>query len=328
LGKRNFNDVLTALLMVDLLDYQRPKTIRGEKSSIAPTESFRRMVLEAGVGLSDFGRDDAEEVIWLTRKRETSRAEASRERIDYADTPETAEYRRDMRDFNSFLAGSDIGFEDDGLTPTVDPYERRLSRRFILRPGQEGVERFDQSGRLFGGFWQNLKSDRRRGIRINGEPVATLDYASAFTRLAYAQAGYQPPPGDVYDIEGLNSHRDGVKRAMNIFLFDERERREWPSEMEGLLPEEWTVARTKNAILARHPLLKGLWGKAIGYELMFKESELMRALLKRLMAKGIVALPIHDAVLVAASKVDTVRNVMATTAEDITGIMMPVTTKL
>ena len=85
----------------------------------------------------------------------------------------------------------------------------------MLRPGQD--QRFDQSGRLYGGFWQNLKTARRRHIRINGEPVTALDYGSMFTRLAYAELGATPPAGDLYAIPGLEAYRSGVKRAMNCF---------------------------------------------------------------------------------------------------------------
>jgi hypothetical protein len=56
---------------------------------------------------------------------------------------------------------------------------------FLSSPeGDPLGQRFDLSGRLFGGFWQGLQRQRRSGIRIDGEPVATLDYSSMFARLA------------------------------------------------------------------------------------------------------------------------------------------------
>jgi hypothetical protein len=100
---------------------------------------------------------------------------------------------------NNFLARGDIGFGDDGLEPRVNAFDRALTRRFTVLPEQP--ERFDQNGRLFGGFWMNLKSGRRANIRINGEPVATLDYSSMFTRLAYARLRATPPVGDLYAVE-------------------------------------------------------------------------------------------------------------------------------
>jgi hypothetical protein len=59
-----------------LLDFSPPTAMRGEVSSIAPTEAFAKRVRELGVSLGDFGRhDEREEVLVLTRKGEyTGRA--------------------------------------------------------------------------------------------------------------------------------------------------------------------------------------------------------------------------------------------------------------
>src|SRR5258706_6789929 len=103
---------------------------------------------------------------------------------------------------------------------------------------------------------------------------------------------------------------------MNCFLFDSSQlRRSWPATMgvgvgddaaagadptsvpasyEARLPEGWTVARTKQAILAQHPALKAVWGRRLGYHLMFVESEVLIAVLKELLSKSIPALGLHD----------------------------------
>jgi hypothetical protein len=193
--------------------------------------------VEHSIQLSDFGRDEAEEVVLLSRNRrevppwwsQTRERKLYREPIDYADTPETRKFRDAVRRLNALLSDADIEFLDEGLAPRIDPFDRTLRRRFTILPEQD--VRFDQGGRLFGGFWQTLKSHRRRHIRINGEPVVVLDYASMFTRLAYAHLGARPPElDDLYAIPGLEGYRKGVKKAMNCFLFDNGPRRSWPSE--------------------------------------------------------------------------------------------------
>ena len=157
------------------LDLRLIPVPRGEVSSIAPTPWFARKVVEAGVKLSDFGRD-------ATRRWSCSRATRARSRpggrkgrhaeltASLSTTPTLPRpYRDAIRHLNRFLSEADIDFLDDGQEPRIDPFDRTLRRRFVLRPGQD--QRFDQSGRLYGGFWQNLKTARRRHIRINGEPV-------------------------------------------------------------------------------------------------------------------------------------------------------------
>ena len=183
----------------DVLSYKRSPG-RGEVTSIAPTCWFEQQVRERAITFADFGRDPAEEVIFLSRNSRNDEglsASASdrkrKERIDYDDTTTTDRYRNAVRQLNDFLTVADISFIDDGLKPLVDPFARTLSRRFVMLETQD-EPRFDQSGRLFGGFWMNLNTQRRKSIRINGEPVATLDYSSMFTRLAYAELGERPPP--------------------------------------------------------------------------------------------------------------------------------------
>jgi hypothetical protein len=48
-----------------------------------------------------------------------------------------------------------------------------------------------------------LKKERRANIRINGEPIADLDFKNMFARLAYASVGQEPPEGDLYDVSGF-----------------------------------------------------------------------------------------------------------------------------
>ena len=223
-GKR-LSPLIMMLVDLDFLDVRAPSVMRGEVSSMAPSAWFARKVAEFGVQLSDFGRDENEEVILLNRNvrslgtwAQIGSRSIHREPIDYTDAVLTRKYREEVRHLNAFLAEADIDFVDDGRKPRIDPFDRTLKRRFVLLTYQ--ATRFDQGGRLYGGFWQNLKSERRRHIRINGEPIAVLDYGSMFTRLAYAEVGAVPPGGDLYAIPGLEGYRSGVKLAMNCFLFD------------------------------------------------------------------------------------------------------------
>jgi hypothetical protein len=269
---------------------------------MAPSAWLVTKVAEYGITLSDFARDEAEEVVILSRKvRGNDETAAIRKLVDYQDTPETVRYREAVRALNAFLSAADITFLDDGEEPCADPIERAMKRYFVIREGQE--VRFDQGGRLFGGFWQTLRSERRKHIRFSGKPVAVLDYSSMFTRLAYAEIGAQPPEGDLYAIPGLEGYRSGVKTAMNCFLFDAGRRRKWPSDMgvgvgddhdastnpegevasfKGRLPHGWTVVRTRTAILKVHPALADAWDRQLGFRLMFLESQILLAVLEDL----------------------------------------------
>lgn len=349
LGKP-FSALLHVLNELGWLELQFSKAVRGEAASISPTAKFADEVHRLGIRLESFGRQEGEEVIILTqrprRRAQSGGASKRRIKLEYPDCHESHAYRDQITRLNDFLGHADITFIDDGLDPIVDPNIVTLRRHFVVL--QDQGPRFDQAGRIFGGFWQHISRARRANIRINGEPVVELDYGQMFTRLAYADIGKRPPEGDLYNIPGLEAYRSGVKLAMNTLLFDDHlKRNQWPQEMgigvgtdedasqqpekfsefDGLLPEGWGVSKTKKAILTVHPELGAAWGRALGYHLMFVESEILITGMLKLMDVGVVSLGLHDGLIVGKSDQQVAREVMARVASEHVGVEIPITVK-
>jgi hypothetical protein len=126
---------------------------------------------------------------------------------------------------------------------------------------------WEQGGRLFGGFWQTMpRPDRFKNIRIGGEPVALVDYGQLFLRLAYAEAGVTPPPGDLYDMTGqdaslpnLKRLRDARKKLVNALFFRRAPLVQWPdlkladfAEMRDAFPPGTKPRDAIKAIKAKH----------------------------------------------------------------------------
>ena len=133
-----------------------------------------------------------------------------REWIDYEhDNKESRRFRGEMERINAFLASANLEFHPNGPSIALDTHRRRLRRYFSMPPWQaDQFLQFDLGGRLFGGWWQNLPKHERHRIRIDGEPVVDLDFASMFPRLAYLKVGLAPPEGDLYaGIPGLGNPR-------------------------------------------------------------------------------------------------------------------------
>jgi hypothetical protein len=142
------------------------------------------------------------------------------------------------------------------------------------------------------------RADRFRRIRIDGEEVADVDYQQLFPRLAYARARAPQPTGDLYDVMGDGSGRDGWKLLLNALLFTRGLLRRWPRGCSQLLPDielNQAVALLKD----KHQPIAQLFGTGVGFELMFMESEILIPTVTHLFKTGIAALPLHDAVLVA-----------------------------
>lgn len=315
-------DLLNTMDAIGLTDTKLPQG-PGEASSVAPSDDFCRRVRQAGIELSDFGRHEREEVIVLSRKTAYKGLPGPKEILDYVETAKTTAMREEVRSFNAFMESASITFEDDGGEP-VDIHKRTFRRHFVqLDTG----DLFDHGGRLYGGFWQNLKRERRPFVRIEGEQVALLDFSSMFTRLAYARMGLTPPAGDLYAIPGLEAHRPAVKVLVNALLFDGHHRTTWPKDAEEEMPIGWDVPGMKKAILRHHPHLRRMFGRRIGHNLMHTESEVMVETLKELQSRRIVALGLHDGLLIPASRADEARDVMEAVALDTTSAHLPVVLK-
>jgi hypothetical protein len=313
-------------------------TRRGEASSITPTDAFSRSVRAAAVSLRDFGRLRGEETIILARKRklqvEGGAAFSTREAVDYHETAETAAMRKEVETLNTFMDAANVTFHDDGHGP-VDPFDR-AQRRYFTTTEDVATPSFDRAGRLFGGFWQNLKSNRRGAIRIDGEPVANLDFSSLYPRLALAAVGADQPTGDIYAIPGLEGHRAAVKKAMNCLLMDDFTRRSWPDELvqgdevnpsPALIPPGWTVKRMRTAILERHPAMASCLGTGMGLKLMNTESRILLAVLGEMRSRGIVGLGLHDGLMVPRSRAEEVKLIMEMMGMEVSSVRLPITIK-
>jgi hypothetical protein len=296
------------------------------------------MVEEYGVRLEDFGRHADEELLVLNCNHNgvrwtdegALRPHKERERVDYIDTQQTMALRDEVRRINQHLAQANIAFLDDGLEPRIDASRRTLKRYFVIGRGE--AARFDKMGRLFGNaFWLNLSSRRRANIRIDGEEVAAADFSSMFLRLVYAAAQEAPPEGDLYAIPGLeNVPRAFVKFAVNCFLCDRRKRNEWPHNEDGggrEIPEGLIPQFVRNAILKAHTILSGVLGTGAGLQLMHLESRIMVAVLLRLVDEHVTALPLHDGLLVARSKVETAKKAMEEVSDELVGVRLRVELK-
>ena len=85
------------------------------------------------------------------------------------------------------------------------------------------------------------------------------------------------------------------------------------------------MAKFKDALIHHHPGLSGTLGKGLGHRLMNTESRILIEALRLLAKQGVVALPLHDCVMVKMSKAPTAGEAMLDAAESITGHRLPVT---
>lgn len=300
-------------------------TGRRLQTTIRPGKALVSVLKSSNLDLSDFTISADAEVIVLKAYAPKSFGDTKVRNagpIAYKDTATTNRYRAEVQAINRWLSEADISFDRREAVKTgIEPLSVDISNRRLTRIFTRGQKTFDSGGRLFGGFWQTLpKSVRLKGLRLNGEPVESLDYSALNPRIAYGLAGHKLPKSDPYAIRGFEKNRDGVKKIFNAMLFVSKPLGRWPEETKELFPAGTTVRKVTAAILKAHPELSKLFHTEIGHHIQFLESQIMVAVLLQLKAKGLLGLPVHDAVVVPRSATKEAEVVLLRQFKRISGI--------
>ena len=266
----------------------------------------------------DMGQAPEEEVLILRAPKRHSNSIAAYQ--EYEDDEGTLALRHQMTDINAWLDTADITCS----LPQADPAQRRLRRIFNNAD-------FAQGGRLYGGFWQPMSSDaRQEHILIEGDCCVELDYGQMSLLLLYARAQAQDhmPSGDLYD---LSEHgipvtcHPGIKKVMQAIINSPKIPRRLPKGSREHLPSRINLRDILRAVEKKHPVIFPLMTSGIGMQLFRKESDILVEVLEALRSQAIVALPVHDAVIVMEEHKQTTITIMKKVFKDHTGITPQVT---
>jgi hypothetical protein len=336
-GFRKLQDIVTELHDAGEIGFQSGS--KGKASTIWASDSLARRIAALKPTYGDLGRKQTETIIlscneWtfvdgLKADGSTGPVRSKRNsRVDYADTDGpsgTIAARRRLGALSEWLSAADLQFSKPGHR--IDTTSVILTRRFTLTEGQtERGFKFDQNGRLQDGWWMQVSSEDRQFIRIGGEPIADLDYSAMFIRLGCIKAGITlAREVDPYRLRGWD--RDGVKIAMLAMIFADSPRARVPPKAAEKLPPGTTMTSIREAIAAHRPEIMPIFERGWGLELMHRESEVMMALLEALKKKGIIALPMHDGVMVQRSQAAETQQVMSDVSRQMLGSTLPVKRK-
>ena len=297
-----------------------PAVFRQRRTTFEPGPALRAAYDRQGAALRDISTAPGEEpiLLFLRGDKQWGGEPSPKALIDYADSPDPERHRREMMEIMDFLATAQLALLDNVGRPIVQPPP--FLRRHFLTDNPDGPHAFDLGGRLFGGWWQNIPSGERHRLRIDGEGVADLDYVACHLHILYQKAGAEPPSGDPYAIPGLERHRQGVKKAFSAAISAREPLQRLPADIKALLPPDWTASRITSALADLHPPLAPMFGTDRGAHLMNVESNLLVAVLLRLIRDhGTPALPMHDGVMVARSAREIAKAVMEEESERMLG---------
>lgn len=224
--------------------------------------------------------------------------------------PVVHRYAEQIALYNEFISGFDFeGCEVNGF-------------RRIFGNADAGGRDFNQGGRIYAlaPSYQNLSKDDRTKIKIDGEETAELDVKCSQLYVYLALRGISFDSNeDGYYIPVI--HRDAVKAFMTQVFGSNKLPSRWSSGqrkryadkrqkspivgLKGDLSKDYPIAVVKDAILKKYPVFADWGSDPIKWgQLQLNESIAMVAALDELRRIGVPALPVHDSLIVPASKAD------------------------
>jgi hypothetical protein len=218
-----------------------------------------------------------------------------------------------------------------------------LTRMYTKEPtGTFGMGRLHQRG---GPSYQQLTEEQRAGLLLNGEAVKELDYPAMHPHILYAWEGLQCPE-DFYEsimagcgcsrfiakkttLIALNASQKGLQGAINSDKRDELKANLTRPAPKPILYDElkacgMTAGQVVRAITCAHPAIAKYLFTQPANRLMMVESEILIAVLLRLMELYIPALPLHDSLIVPVRCGVVVRRVMGEEYHKQTGFSITV----
>lgn len=282
------------------LELQAGNQKTGEVTSFWAGKRLKTRINERKLTYLDLTLEKTKNVIELREAK--AHGQAKGKLIKHPETKLTAQYRDEMEQINAFLRDADICYQGE-----KDIDDSRIELKRIFNNGS-----FEQGGRLYGAFWLNLSSEDKKEITIDDEWVVSLDYGQMAVRLAYSLAKAPIVFDDGYLIPNWEKAREATKKLINVML-NSTSSYEWsvPKKVQKLYPYREHIERYLLAdISCFHKPIAHLFGGQYGMKFMFLESEILIDVLLELNNRGIVALPIHDCILVKESAQQTAKEVM------------------
>ena len=232
--------------------------------------------------------------------------------VDYRETENTSRMRRVLAEQNEAVGSIDIHLS--GPEIWLDGAVLRVGENIRLFPAQSCVYRifnddWKHGGRAYGGWWQNAPKNIRAMIQIDGQSSIEEDHAQLHPRLLYARAG-RDLPGDAYTLPEWD--RRLCKKAFNVMLNAnnyQSARAVIASEIGGENAYQ-RAALLIREMKKRHAAVRDYFHTGIGLSLQNEDAAMAEYVLKRLLKRGIVALPIHDSFVVQDRHFDHLKEAM------------------
>lgn len=211
------------------------------------------------------------------------------------------------------------------------------------RSGYPGCGRYFQKGTY---SYQSLCQSERLHLRINGLPVAEIDYDGLHINILYVLANKQNPYEDPYGIVAdylkiplTKELRSAFKKALLIainaayeeqFYYSMKNPRNADNKKHRAVLDKYHLNEKQviEAFKKVHPDIKDYLNSNRSYELMHIDSVIMQEILIELCNRNIPVCPVHDSVVCPKIYLNQVKQVMLEVYKKITDFNITVSVEL
>ena len=292
-----FNGLLKlGLIEVTQEGYLDRETYQGELTRyVAKDELLERLLeLDGHPAISIKPKQDAE-IIILRNK-----VDGKKVLQEYEDTPATERYRKNLNKINSCFLKHWCDLEVKDIE--VPKLEARITSHKVKGPidfSKRTLVRifanasFQQGGRFYHGWWQNVPSEYRKYITIDKKRTAEFDFSQLNPHLLYHSNYKNLGSEDAYDRVLDGEHRKIVKQAFNAMVQAKSPLKNCPNDID-LSEAGMSWAELRDRILKSHKPIADHFFKGVGNHLQFQDSCIAERIMLHFAEMDAPALPVHD----------------------------------
>ena len=259
-------------------------------------------------------------------------------RHEYDDTDATVAMQNQMFKYNALLNQTHIDI------PTLkEPVILHKGNRIQVNHLKKVVERifyrgsFDYGGRLHGGFWQEVGSEWRSKIYMNGGATVEVDFSSYHIAMLYGLMGIKDLPKDCYtlgnfSLEGYTKKnmRDLVKAlALRLINADSEEavinslHMSYKTKSESLTKND--IKQVIKAFKEQHTPIQEYFCSDVGVKLMKLDGEICCQIVNEFTLRERPILSVHDSFIVHLEDTLLLKEQMDKAVSDVIGCKIAMT---
>ncbi len=309
--------------------YRHPSApLKSRTARLRATEKLIKLFKEKQVTPRMVRKDEYEPLIILKDKDGNV--------IDYEETEDTRRMTENLKAINKALDNWAI------LLYITDEELKKLNERLAKDPNKGPIDftnkrlhrifnngSWNQGGRFFGGWWQNIPREYRVHIRLDNKHVVECDYSGLHINMLYALEKLPMPKGDVYHLDGYSNDptfRRFVKQLVLILVnADSREKARkaihYAVHQEKSLELPPEIPSTKqsdldpviDALERKHKKIKHYFCTGKGIDLQNLDSKMAETVMMHFVRPsglGYAILPLHDSFIVHHGLEETLKKKM------------------